>query len=63
MKTSVMKPQHGFLCLLSVVKEVVRQVIGDVTKDTSTVYGCRGVPVVKENEVHQFPEWRCKSNK
>lgn len=44
------------------VKEVMSQVIADITKDTATVDSGRGIPVVGENGVCEVPKWSSKQH-
>jgi len=49
--------------LLSVVQEVVGDVVVEVSKDAAAVDGHRCVPVVEEKGVGQLPEGRCQHYK
>ena len=44
---------------IPVMQEVMRQVVADVSKDTTTVYCCSCAPAVGEYKVRQIPE-RCR---
>lgn len=44
------------------VKEVVRQVVADVSENTATEDCCCNVPVPVEQKVGEFPEWGCQDS-
>jgi hypothetical protein len=42
---------------ISVVQEVMRQVVADISEDTTTKDGCCHRPIPIENEMRKLPEW------
>ena len=42
--------------LLPVVKEVMSEVVANISKYPTAVNGCSSVPVVEENGMGEFPE-------
>jgi len=49
--------------LLSVVQEVVGQIVADIAEDAAAVYGYGSIPVVEENGVGKLPEGGCQCYK
>lgn len=46
---------------LSVMKEVMSQVVADVTENPSAEYGCSYVPIPVENSMSKLPKWECEN--
>lgn len=42
------------------MKEVVCHVVAHVAEDTSTVHCSSSIPIVVEDGMSEFPEWRCE---
>ena len=53
---------EGFAHLLSVVEEVVSQVVAYVSKDAATIDSGSSIPTVGKYCVCKLPEWSCEDN-